>query len=153
MKLYLSFLITIFVGQRLFHVQSLFKNIKLNPNFLTFFLLFKLILRLFKFYRCILISRLQMTHVPPFFDSKSFDTYPYMTVVDQGASLLRFFLHLRSAYKTFEFAWLPNTAWKVSVFGVILVHIFSHSDWIRRDTLEISPYLVRMRENTDQNNS
>ena len=94
-----------------------------------------------------------MTHVLPFFDSKSFDTYPYMTVVDQGALLLRLFLHLRFAYKIFEFTWLPNIAWKVSVFGVILVHIFSHSDWIRRDTLEISPYLVRMRENTDQNNS
>ena len=26
------------------------------------------------------------------------------------------------------------TAWKVSVFGVILVRIFPHSDWIRRDT-------------------
>ena len=27
-----------------------------------------------------------------------------------------------------------HTAWKVSVFGVILVRIFPHSDWIRRDT-------------------
>ena len=44
------------------------------------------------------------------------------------------------------------TAWKVSVFGVILVRIFPHSDWIGRDT-SISPYLVRMRGNTDQNNS
>ena len=26
-----------------------------------------------------------------------------------------------------------NTAWKVSVVGVILVCIFPHSDWIRRD--------------------
>ena len=32
----------------------------------------------------------------------------------------------------------PNTAWKKSVFGVILIRIF--------------PYSVRMRENTDQNN-
>ena len=31
-----------------------------------------------------------------------------------------------------------------------LVHIFSHSDWIRRDNNSISPYSVRMRENTDQ---
>ena len=48
------------------------------------------------------------------------------------------------------------TMWKVSVFGVILVHIFPHSDWIRRDTVHlspISPYSVRMRENKDQNNS
>ena len=40
-------------------------------------------------------------------------------------------------------------AWKVFVFGVILVRIFPHSDWI----LRISPYTVRMQENTDQNNS
>ena len=32
---------------------------------------------------------------------------------------------------------LFDTAWQVSVFGVILVRIFLHSDWIRRDT----PYL------------
>ena len=37
----------------------------------------------------------------------------------------------------------------MSVFGVILVRIFPHSDWIRRET----PYLVQMRENADQNNS
>ena len=30
------------------------------------------------------------------------------------------------------------TAWKVSVFGVILVHIFPHLDWIRRDTEYLS---------------
>ena len=41
------------------------------------------------------------------------------------------------------------TAWKVSVFGVLLVHIFLHSDWIRGDT----EYSVQMRENADQNNS
>ena len=40
----------------------------------------------------------------------------------------------------------------MSVFGVILVHIFQHLDSIRRDTeylsvLSISPYSVRMREN------
>ena len=31
-----------------------------------------------------------------------------------------------------------NTAWKVSVYGVFLVRIFPHSDWIWRDT----PYLT-----------
>ena len=40
----------------------------------------------------------------------------------------------------------------MSIFGVILVRIFPHSDWIRRDT-EYLPYSVRMRENVDQNNS
>ena len=38
------------------------------------------------------------------------------------------------------------SSWKVSVFGVILVSISSHSDWIRRDT----PYSARMLENADQ---
>ena len=32
---------------------------------------------------------------------------------------------------------IGSTAWKVSVFAIILVCIFPHSDWIRRDT----PYL------------
>ena len=45
-----------------------------------------------------------------------------------------------------------NTAWKVSLFGVILIRIFPHSDWIG-EIRGISPYSVRMRENTDQNNS
>ena len=40
-------------------------------------------------------------------------------------------------------------AWKVSVFGVILVRIFPYSDWMRRDTL----YSVQMRGNAYQNNS
>ena len=43
------------------------------------------------------------------------------------------------------------TAWNVSVSGVILVRIFPHLDSKRGKS--ISPYLVRMRENTDQNNS
>ena len=37
-------------------------------------------------------------------------------------------------------------AWKVSVFGVLLVRIFPHSDWIQRD-------IVRMLVNTDKKNS
>ena len=45
-----------------------------------------------------------------------------------------------------------NTAWKVSVFGVILVRIFPHLDWIRRD-FRISPYSVQIKENADQSNS
>ena len=44
------------------------------------------------------------------------------------------------------------TAWNVSVFGVILVSIFPHSDWIRRDA-DITPCSYPMRENVDQNNS
>ena len=34
----------------------------------------------------------------------------------------------------FHRLWKANIAWKVSVFGVILVRISPHSDWIRRDT-------------------
>ena len=42
-----------------------------------------------------------------------------------------------------------NTAWKVSGFGIFLVFIFPHSDWIRKDTVNS----VRMRENKKQKNS
>ena len=45
-----------------------------------------------------------------------------------------------------------NTAWKVSMFGVFLVRIFPHSDWIRK-VLQIFPYSLRIRENTDKKNS
>ena len=42
----------------------------------------------------------------------------------------------------------------MSIYGVIVVRILPHSDYTRREEiLPISPYLVRMRENTDQNNS
>ena len=44
---------------------------------------------------------------------------------------------------------IKTTACEVSLVGVFLVHIFSHSDWIR----SISPYSVRIRENTDQKHS
>ena len=46
-----------------------------------------------------------------------------------------------------------HTAWEVSVFGVLLVCIFPHSDWIRRDNQYISPYSVRMRKNPDPKNA
>ena len=37
-----------------------------------------------------------------------------------------------------------DTAWKVSVFGVISVRIFPHSDWIRRDTLYLSTFSLKV---------
>ena len=55
--------------------------------------------------------------------------------------------------KNWLHSWDCFTAWKVSVFLVFLVRIFPHSNWIRRDIPCISPYSVRMRENTDQKNS
>ena len=41
------------------------------------------------------------------------------------------------------------------IFGVFLVRIFPHLDWILRDTtiLRICPYSVRIRENMDQKSS
>ena len=36
--------------------------------------------------------------------------------------------------------WQTYTTWKVSVFGVILVRIFSHLDWIRRNTEYLSVF-------------
>ena len=47
--------------------------------------------------------------------------------------------------------WENNTAWKVSVFGVILVRIFQHSDWIRRDTKYLSIFTLNA-ENAGQSN-
>ena len=44
---------------------------------------------------------------------------------------------------------MSYTASKRSVFGVFLVRILPHLDWIRRDT----PYSVQMRGNADQKNS
>ena len=44
---------------------------------------------------------------------------------------------------------LNNHCIKVSVFGVFLVRVFPHSEWIRRDT----PYSVRIPQNTDQKSS
>ena len=34
----------------------------------------------------------------------------------------------------------PITAWKVSKYGVFLVRIFPHSDWIGRDTKHLSVF-------------
>ena len=43
---------------------------------------------------------------------------------------------IRATKKTYDY-YLFYTTWKVFVFGVFLVRIFPHLDWIRRDT----PYL------------
>ena len=52
---------------------------------------------------------------------------------------------IKILYLSIHIIVVSSTAWKVSVFGVILVRfsrIFPHSDWIRIDT-----YSIRMREN------
>ena len=62
--------------------------------------------------------------------------------------------YLSGAFKLAWITFLKNyTAWKVSVFGVFLGRIFPHSDWVRRDTLYIHPYSVRIQKNTDHKNS
>ena len=60
---------------------------------------------------------------------------------------------------TLQLQTIPNisnhTAWKVSVFGVNLVRIFAHSDWIRGDTpslrihSECGKMTTRITPNTD----
>ena len=42
--------------------------------------------------------------------------------------------------------YVSSTSWKVSVFGVCLVHIFPHLDWIQRDT----PYLSVFSPNEEK---
>ena len=65
-------------------------------------------------------------------DSKSFimDFFPMGTAI-RLFGILHLYNHI--VVKTP----LQNTAWKVSVCGVLLVRIFPHSDWILKDT----PYL------------
>ena len=61
-------------------------------------------------------------------------------------------LNISASKKVTNSKTLTYTAWKVSVFGVFLVRIFPHSEWIRRDT----PYLsvpVQICEDTNQKNS
>ena len=49
------------------------------------------------------------------------------------------------------------TAWKVSVFGVFLIHIFPHSDWVLRHSFHLSVFCrndqiraqIRKTPNTD----
>ena len=45
-----------------------------------------------------------------------------------------------------------TTAWKVTVFGVILVRIFPYSDWIQRDALYVSVFSLNTGK-CGQNNS
>ena len=54
-----------------------------------------------------------------------------------------------SHQKDLIFNFQRHTAWKVSKYEVFSVHIFPHSDWVPKN-LHISPYSVRMRENTEQ---
>ena len=57
---------------------------------------------------------------------------------------------MEQAYKLWKMK-VTDTARKVSVFWVILVRIFPHSDWIRNTVL--NSVFSRNTENADQNNS
>ena len=43
-----------------------------------------------------------------------------------------------------------STVWKASVFGVFLVRVFLHSDWIRKDTPYLSIRKIRTRKNPNK---
>ena len=47
-------------------------------------------------------------------------------------------------YKHWHISHVTHAAWKVLVFGVFLVRIFPHSDWIRRDTEYLSVFKPNM---------
>ena len=51
-----------------------------------------------------------------------------------GKVLKKFWSCLEGVWKKSWRSLEDVTAWKVSVFGVVLVPIFPHLDWIRRDT-------------------
>ena len=53
---------------------------------------------------------------------------------------------LSNLYESLIWAIERCTAWKVSVFGVILVRIFPHSDWIQRYTLYLSLFSPKARK-------
>ena len=61
------------------------------------------------------------------------------------ANSLRFCLILAPLYSLFSFH-LQVTVWKVFVFGVFLVRIFPHSDWIQRDTEYLSLLSLKARK-------
>ena len=46
----------------------------------------------------------------------------------------------RYFFRVFRKFIVSYTAWKMSVFGVFLVRIFPHSDWIRKDTEYLSVF-------------
>ena len=56
-------------------------------------------------------------------------TTKWQNWLNNNVSLKLCILNLLNLAKNF-------TAWKLAVFGVILVRIFPYSDWIRRDTMD-----------------
>ena len=63
-----------------------------------------------------------------------------------------YILNIRVKFGARDFCFETFTALKVSVFGVFLVHFFSHLDR-KRELRSISLYSVQMRESMDQKNS
>ena len=50
----------------------------------------------------------------------------------------------------FYFKVFVDTAWKVSVFRIILVRIFPHSDWIQTDTEYLSLNVGKYGQNNSE---
>ena len=61
-------------------------------------------------------------------------------VWDGGSSATHRKLQFLPSFELVNSVSISYTAWKVSVFGVILVRIFPHSDWIWRDTRYLSVF-------------
>ena len=65
----------------------------------------------------------------------TFSTEHLQTTASDLDMLGRDIFHIKISYLTAKMLLIINTnAWKLSVFGVILVRIFLHLDWIRRNT-------------------
>ena len=73
--------------------------------------------------------------------SESYDSLVFLVMLCIGVRLVMF-CNIYMAKCTVR---------KVSVFGVVLVRVFPHFYWTRRDK-NISPCSIQMRENANQNN-
>ena len=62
-------------------------------------------------------------------------------------NFLKNLLAIQRSLVNYQRYWrIPYTAWKVSVFGVFLVRIFPHLDWIRRDAPYLSVFIPNTRK-------
>ena len=83
------------------------------------------------------------------FDTIMYGTWIQEVFLETALSIVFIKKNLSDQSKRLHVNKVYYTTWKVSLFGVFLVRIFLHSDWIRGD----NPYSVLLWENTDQENS
>ena len=81
----------------------------------------------------LLVWRIFLSNVQYVYEKSHMKSSPSNILLRCMISLARF---NRSQSKMFNM----DTAWKVSVFGVFLVRIFPQSDWILRDTPQLSVF-------------